>query len=292
VLVSSYAEIVVDRLFEGRMQLTRALQPLMQVAERTLKLDKAKRARTIVRVDSGGGSLDDVNWLLARGYQVHAKDYSGRHARSLAKSVLAWFDDPHNPERQAGWVTEDPTAYVRPVKRIAVRCRKQDGQWAVGALISTIEAADILHLAGQSPSQPADPQMLLWAHVTFYDERGGGIETSFKGDKGGLGLTRRNKKRFEAQQMLMLLGSLAHNTIVWARRWLAVPQLRSYGMLRMTRDIFHISGFLGIDALGQIVQIGLNPTAPLASVLVNSLQELLVPTHMVVHLDNHSLALL
>jgi hypothetical protein len=126
--------------------------------------------------------------------------------------------------------------------------------------------------------------------VTFYDQRGGGIETSFKGDKQGLGLTKRNKKRFEAQQMLMLLGSLAHNTIVWARHWLAAPQLRSYGMLRMVRDIFHISGFLGIDALGQIVQIQLNPTAPLASVLVNSLQRLLVPAHMPIYLDNHSLA--
>jgi hypothetical protein len=102
VLASHYAEIVVDRLFDGKTQLTKALQPLMHAAERTLQLDKAKRARTIVRVDSGGGSLDDLNWLLSRGYQIHAKDYSSRHARGLAKSVLVWFDDPHAPERQAG----------------------------------------------------------------------------------------------------------------------------------------------------------------------------------------------
>ncbi len=290
VLASHYAEIVVDRLFDGRTQLTRALQPLMQAAERTLQLDKAKRARTIVRVDSGGGSLDDVNWLLSRGYQIHCKDYSGRHARSLARSVLVWFDDPHDPKRQAGWVTEAPTAYVRPVARIAVRCRKADGQWAVGVLISTVEAFDVLSLTGQSPSELADPQAVLWASVAFYDQRGGGIETSLKGDKQGLGLTRRNKKRFEAQQMLMLLGSLTHNTIIWARHWLVVPQLRSYGMLRMVRDIFHISGFLGVDAQGQIVQIGLNPAAPLAPVLVDSLQELLAPVHMAIHLDKISLA--
>jgi hypothetical protein len=290
VLASHYEEIVVDRLFDGKTQLTSALQPLMQATERTLKLDKAKRVRTIVRVDSGGGSLDDVNWLLSRGYQIHAKDYSGRHARSLAKSVLVWFDDPHAPERQAGWVTEAPTAYVRPVVRIAVRCRKADGEWAVGVLISTMEASDVLHLTGQPLSQLADPQAVLLAYVAFYDQRGGGIETTLKGDKGGLGLTRRNKKRFEAQQMLMLLGSLTHNTIVWARRWLAVPQLRSYGMLRMVRDVFHISGFLGVDARGQIVQIGLNPAAPLAPILVDSLQELLAPVHMAIHLDKHSLA--
>jgi hypothetical protein len=108
--------------------------------------------------------------------------------------------------------------------------------------------------------------------------------------KQGLGSTSRNKKRFEAQQMLMLLGSLTHNTIVWAHRWLAAPQLRSYGTLRMVRDIFHISGFLGVDVQGHIVQIGLNPAAPLASVLVDSLQELLVPAHMAVHLDKHPLA--
>ncbi len=116
-----------------------------------------------------------------------------------------------------------------------------------------------------------------------------GSKPRFQGDKQGLGLTKRNKKRFEAQQMLMLLGSLAHNTTVWARHWLAIPQLRSYGMLRMVRDIFHISGFLGVDVQGHIVQIGLNPAAPLASVLVASLQELLASSHMAVHLDNPSL---
>ena len=246
-----------------------------------------QRARTIVRVDSGGGSLNDVNWLLSRGYHVHGKDYSGRHARSLAKSVLVWFDDPYAPERQAGWVTEAPTAYVRPVRRIAVRCRQQHGEWAVGVLISTLSAADVLSLTGQSPSQLTDAQAVLVADVTFYDQRGGSIETSLKG---GLGLTRRNKKRFEAQQMVMLLGSLAHNTIVWARHWLAAPQLRHYGTLRMVRDVFHSSGFLGVDAQRHIVQIGLNQAAPLAPVLVGSLRELLAPSHMAIHLDTVSLA--
>ncbi len=288
-LASHYDEIVVDRLFDGKTQLTRALQPLMQATERTLKLDKAKRVRTIVRVDSGGGSLDDVNWLLSRGYQLHAKDYSGRQARNLAKSVLVWFDDPHVPERQVGWVTEDPKTYVRPVRRIAVRCRKQDGQWAVGVLISTLTEAQVLSLTGQEASQLADPQAVLWAYVTFYDQRGGGIETSLKGDKQGLGLTRRNKKRFEAQQMLMLLGTLAHNTIVWARHWLAAPQLRHSGMLRMVRDVFHISGFLAVDAQRHIVQIGLNQAAPLAPILADSLRELLAPLHLAIHLNTGSL---
>src|SRR5256885_11059838 len=120
--------VVVDRLFDGKTQLTRALQPLMRAAETTLHLDQGKRSRTIVRVDAGGGSLDDVNWLLARDYQGHCKDYSGKQAARLAKRVQHWFTDPHQPERQFGWVTEASNAYVRPVKRIAVRCRKPDGK--------------------------------------------------------------------------------------------------------------------------------------------------------------------
>jgi hypothetical protein len=130
VLASLYGEIVVDRLFDGKTQLTSALQPLMLAAESTLQLKEDKRCRTIVRVDAGGGSLDDVNWRLSRGYLVHCKDYSGKQANRLAKSVTDWYIDPHQPEREFGWVSEPTTAYVRPVKRIAVRCRKPDGKFA------------------------------------------------------------------------------------------------------------------------------------------------------------------
>ncbi len=106
VLATAYQEVVVDRLFDGKTQLTRALQPLVLAAEETLHLDEDKRRRTIVRLDAGGGSLDDVNWKLSRGYQVHGKDYSGQQAKRLASSVADWYVDPHLPERQFGWVTE------------------------------------------------------------------------------------------------------------------------------------------------------------------------------------------
>jgi hypothetical protein len=284
VLATRSGEVVVDRLYSGNTQLTKALVPLMEAAEVTLELDAAKRARTIVRIDAGGGSLDDVNWLLERGFKVHGKYYSGRQARALAKSVLTWIDDPHLPERQMGWVTEAPTAYCRPVVRIAVRCRQQHGQWAVGVLISALSAAEVLALVGQHRSKVDEPEAVLLAYVAFYDQRGGGVETSFKGDKQGLGITKRSKKRFEAQQMVMLLGTLVHNVVVWAQRWLAAPKLRRYGMLRMVRDVFHISGFLVLDAAGQIIQIVLNQAAPLAPALVDSLRVLLAPTLVAVNL--------
>jgi len=284
VLATSYGEIVVDRLFEGKTQLTGALQPLMLAAEESLQLDEDKRRRTIVRVDAGGGSLDDVNWLLARSYLVHCKDYSGQQAKRLAKSVVDWYADPHQPERAFGWVTETTEAYVRPVQRIAVRCRKPDGQFAYGVLISALSAQHVLTLTDQSLSLLADPATVLLAYVTFYDQRGGGVETSFKGDRQGLGIGKRSKKRFAAQQMVMLLGSLAHNVIVWARHWLASPALHHYGTLRMVRDVFHMSGFLLIDAFGQVVQIVLNQAAPLAPALVDPLCHLLAGTQVAINL--------
>ncbi len=121
VLATRYEEVVTDRLFDGTTQLTKALQPLMQAAEQTLELDESKRERTLVRVDAGGGSLDDVNWLLARGYQVHCKDYSSARAKRLAQSVQYWIDDPHVEGRQVGWVRMPASDYVRPLRRIAVR---------------------------------------------------------------------------------------------------------------------------------------------------------------------------
>lgn len=288
VLASRYEEVVVDRLFDGTTQLSKALQPLMQAAEQTLALDEGKRARTLVRIDAGGGSVDDVNWLLARGYQVHGKDYSSSRAQRLAASVQDWVDDPKVEGRQVGWVQLPATEYVRPVRRIAVRCRKSNGQWGIGVLISALDPAEVMALTQPQASSDADPATVLLAYVYLYDQRGGAVETSFKGDQQGLGSTTRNKKRFEAQQMLMLLGTLAHNVVIWARKWLtpiagSCP-LQHYGMLRLVRDVFHVSGFLVFDAFDQLVQIVLNQAAPLAPMLVDSLRGLLAPAHVALNL--------
>jgi hypothetical protein len=284
VLATLYEEVVVDRLFAGNVQLIKALQPLVEAAETTLQLDEAKRARTLIRVDAGAGTLDDLNWLLARGYEIMAKEYAGRRVLRLAKTVDEWVQDPVWSERSFGWVTEPPIGYVRPVQRIAVRCRRQDGTFAYGVLICSLSAQQVLTVLGRPRSQAADPVAVLLAYVTVYDQRGGGIETTFKGDKQGLGLTKRNKKRYEAQQMLTLLGSLAHNVVVWARHWLAVPQVQQCGILRMVRDVFHVSGFLCFNAFGSVVAIVLNQEACLARSFICPLRELLTPLHIVVNL--------
>ncbi len=284
VLASQYEEVVTDRLFAGNVQLTTALQPLVEAAEETLQLTKAKRTRTLVRVDAGGGTLDDLNWLLSRGYEIMAKEYSGQRVLRLAKTVTTWVQDPAWSERSFGWVREPAPEYIRPIQRIAVRCRRQDGTFAYGVLICSLSAEQVITVLERPRALASDPGAVLLAYVNFYDLRGGSLETSLKGDKGGLGLTKRNKKRFEAQQMLALLGSLAHNLVVWARRWLAVPQERHCGILRMVRDVLHISGLLRFDALGTVKEIILNQGARLAHVLLSPLQALLSPLHIVVSL--------
>jgi hypothetical protein len=285
VLASNYHEIVVDQLFNGTTYLRTALRPLMEAAEQLLSLSAAKRARTIVRIDAGGGSVSEINWLLEQGYQVIAKDYSGQRAQKLALSVTNWVDDPRIDGRQVGWVNEPATAYVREVRRIAVRCRKKNGQWGVGVIISTLFSLDVLSLTGQSPAQLPDDASVLLAYVYFYDARGGGVETAIKDDKQGLGITKRNKKRFEAQQMVMLLNVLAHNVLVWARSWLAeaLPQIVRYGLLRLVRDVWHISGFVECDRHGKLTQIVLNQLAPVARGLGLALRQLLAPTQVVVN---------
>lgn len=112
------------------------------------------------------------------------------------------------------------------------------------------------------------------------------METSFKGDKQGLGISKRTKKQFEAQQMVILLGNLAHNVIVWVQQWLAgsPSPLQGYGPMRIVRDVFHVSGFLLLDTLGRIRQIVLNQDTPIAPVLLNPLRALLAPTRIALHI--------
>ncbi len=248
VLATRYGAIVVDRLFSGTTQLPAALPPLVRAAAQTLDLDADKRGRTVWRIDAGGGSVEDVNWLLGQGYHVHCKDYSGSRAQSLAASVTVWVDDPRVPERQVGWVTLAATPYNRPVRRVAVRCRKKNGQWGVGVLIATLAPQEVMALTQQPVDRVNDSTAVLLTYAQ--------------------------------------LNALAHNTIVWARQWLTpyVPRVRSWGIMRRIRDVFHVSGKIVFDHRQHIAQIVLNPADPLAKGLAPGLFALLGSEFIVVNL--------
>jgi hypothetical protein len=73
VVATHYEEVVMDWVGPGNVQLNKVLRTLIEETEWMLDLDAGRRARTVLRIDAGGGSFNDVNWLLSRGYQLHRK---------------------------------------------------------------------------------------------------------------------------------------------------------------------------------------------------------------------------
>lgn len=276
VVAAHYEEVAVDQVYPGNVQLTTTLPQLVEEAEQTLELDEARRKRTVLRIDAGGGSMNGINWLLKRGYQVHGKDFSSRRAAHFALSVQEWYEDRRHLGRQMGWALCKDGTYVRPVRRLAMRWRKRNGQKCHALLISTLEPAEVLRLLGRPLEQIADERAVVAAYAELYDRRGGTVEIEIKESKQGVGIAKRNKKSYTGQQMVVLLGQLAHNVMVWAKRWLVAgaPKIKKYGVKRMVRDVLGVSGWVEFDGK-KLKRIVLNQSAALARQCVKSFHSLL-----------------
>jgi hypothetical protein len=282
VMASAYDEAVADRLYPGNLQLHDTLQHLVEALEKTLELDEAKRRRTVLRIDAGGGSMNSVNWLLRRGYHVHCKDFSSKRAAHYALSVREWVADPRHQGREVGWAIVKEGDYARPVRRLALRWGKRNGQRCHALLISTLEPGDVLKLLGMAPGLVKEAGAVMMAYARLYDERGGAVEIDIKESKQGLGVTKRRKKSFTGQQMVALLGTLAHNVVVWAKRWLScdAPKLRRYGVQRMVRDLLSVSGFVELSQSGAIKRVVLNGASALGRACAKALRLLLEAEHV------------
>jgi hypothetical protein len=277
VLASWYGEILVDRLYNGRRQLNSCLPELVLAAEEVLALDNHKRQRTIVRIDGGGGEDEHINWLLNRDYSVLVKVKNWRRAAKLAASVTNWYVDPKVADREVGWV-EQPHGYARPTRQLALRKQKKNGAWSYHVLVCSLTDAMLFRLCEQPLPAQLQRQDVLFAALHAYDRRGGGLETQNRGDKQGLGLAQRNKQRFAAQEMLVLLAQLAHNLVIWTRNDLAYvdPRLEKYGIQRTVRDALQIPGSIHVDPGGHIDGILLNGRHPLTSAFHRAFAPILV----------------
>lgn len=266
VLATRYDEIVVDRLYDGKRQLHRCLKELVTRAEEVLEMAENKRKLTILRIDGGGGEDDDINWVLSRDYYLLVKVKSWRRAEKLTASVRKWYPDSKVRDREMGWITQ-PHAYSKETRQLGLRSRKKNGEWSYHILVFNLTDAMLFDLCERPmPARRRSLDVLL-AAVHAYDRRGGGVETQNKGDKQGLGLSHRNMHRFAAQEMLVLLGQLAHDVVIWTRNDLAQvdPRFQKYGIQRTVRDALQIDGRVAINAQGQIQSIVLNENHPLAS---------------------------
>jgi hypothetical protein len=263
---------VAERLYRGKRQLDKSLPELVMTAEQVLALDQAQHPQVIWRVDAGGGTVDNINWLLNQGYQVLVKVKTWSQASKLARSVSTWYPDPKVEGREVGWV-EQSHPYAKPTRQLAIRKRKHNGQWSYHVLVFTLTDARLFWLARQPVIQRPTDQQVLCAALAAYDLRSGGIETSNKGSKQGLGLTKRNKRKFSAQEMLVLLAQLAYNLITWTRNALSLvdQRLSHFGPLRVVRDLFHIAGRIELDAQGHVLQITLRSSQPHAWAIAHAL---------------------
>lgn len=265
VIASQYDEVIVDRLFEGKRQLDVNLPELITQLETALELTENQRKNSLLRIDGGGGSDDDINWMLTRGYQGLVKTHNWQRAVKLSKTVTQWFPDPKVPEREVGWVGQ-PHVYAKATRQLAVRKRKPDGEWRHQVLVFTLTDAQLFELGHWDASMATTDHHVMLAALYAYDGRGGGAETQNRNDKQGLGLSHRNKQKLVAQEMLVLLAQLAHNLMIWTRNELSHVDQRfeKFGILRTVRDALQIPGYVQFSATGQVRQIMLNESHPLA----------------------------
>lgn len=254
-----YQEVVVDRLYSGKIQMEKSFQQLVEMAEEVLETARAQRERTILRFDASAGTDKHINWTLDRGYEILTKVKNWQRVRKLTEAIVEWHADSRVAGRQFAWVPV-PHGYVRPTRQLAVRKKDKKGKWKVRVLVTTLDDQTLFWLARQPHKKDPDPLEVMYALAQAYDLRCGGVETSFKDSKQGLGITKRNKRSFHAQEMLVLLAQLASNLIIWTRNELArsVPGWQRFGCLRMVRDLFCISGKIRIDDAGHILEITLN----------------------------------
>ncbi len=206
----------------------------MQAAENALELAPERRRRTVIRLDGGAGSEEQLRWLLTRGYQVVAKGLSNRRAEALARQVRRW--DPFGEE----WLAQvpPPVDLGRPV-RFFVKKRRKEGRFVHSYYVSTL-------------SLPSKGHFLV-----YYNQRGGAEVEQFRNDKSGLNLTARRKRLFLAQKGYILLTDLAHNLLSdFHHQALIGSRFEGYGPKRIIRDLLQMPGRLTF-ANGKLVKIEL-----------------------------------
>jgi hypothetical protein len=227
-----YQETVWEAIRRGRtLEGLDLVKEAVLEAERVLGLvgddddTRAKRARTEIRLDSSWGSTAAINWVLLRGYQVTTKFKSTGRVQKLVRPIQAW-QPTASPGREVA-VVPAPVRLAKPTLQYAVRTPSK-------------EQAEGYHYAVLVTSRVDLP---MPAAVDRYDGRAA-MEAEIKSDKHGLGLGVVRKRKLAAQQLLGLLGQLAHNVLIWARGWLAdgAPRLATFGIVRLVREVWAIPG--------------------------------------------------
>jgi hypothetical protein len=253
VAAPQYEEVLFERLYPGNTSSREVLKEALSEMERILGLDEAKRKRTLIRLDGGFGTDENLNWLCWRGYQFIVKGYSGSRAKKVAATVPEgdWRGGP-TPGQELG-VPAQPHRYGRRIVTVARRWRDENGKLYQDLLITT--------LMDLSPEEIAK----------LYDQRGG-MEVDIRGDKRGLHLEGWRKKRFYAQEALVLLAQLAHNLLVWYKRWfLSGTKAAGLGVERLLEEVLAMPAQIRVGRWRARVRLLLPTLHPWASAVAKGI---------------------
>lgn len=228
----------------------------MKALAEFLPLDESQKQRTILRSDSGFGGDDNVNYALGQQWQVLTKGSGGRRPGAFARRIAP--DDWLTLRPDDRWVARavDPPTYVHPVQHLVLRWRTPKGRMKHSTVVCSVLDWSM-------------PQI-----IARYDDRGA-CETEIQADKGGLKLCKRRKKRLPAQEALVLLTDVAHNTLAWVSHWMFPDgPLAAFGTTRLIEDVLAIPGHLIFDG-ERLVEVQLNELHPHAAQTATGLERLL-----------------
>jgi hypothetical protein len=260
VSVPQYKEILFEKLYAGNTTSCEVLKESIRELERILSLaeERQKRRRTLVRLDGGFGTDANLNWLMWRGYEFIAKGYGGKRANKrankLAKSVPedGWRQGP--TKSQLLGVPARAHRYARKSKTVVRRWVDEKGKPHTDYLVCS------LHELG--PAQIAK----------LYDARGA-METDIKGDKRGLGIEKRRKKSFHAQEALVLLAQLSHNLLVYFKRWfLEGTAAAKLGVERLVREVLAMVAEVRVGKISGKVRLKLPYHHPWAKAVASGIE--------------------
>jgi Transposase DDE domain group 1 len=254
---SAYREILHETLLRGKASAVPALKTALSEVETHLGWSRERRQRIVLRLDGGFGTTEVLHWLLSRGYQVVAKISHRGRVSKLRQSIGPW-QPTSSPGREIAVVLH-PHRFCRSTRQWVIRTPKEKGGYQYAVLVTTLTDLEPLALADA------------------YDGRAT-IEATFCQDKQALGLVTRRQRRWEAQQMVLLLARLAHHLLLWGKQWLSrVPstrqRLQGYGLVRLLRDVWAVPGVIRWRR-GWMVSVRFSPLHPLATPLQASFSAL------------------
>jgi hypothetical protein len=181
---------------------------------------------------------------------------STSRGKQLGRPLQAW--QPTTSPGRAVAVIPAPVPLVTPTQQYAVRT-------------PSAEQADGDHDAVLVTSRLDRSLLSAGAH----DAGRAGRDADRTRDQRGVGVAVLRQRTLAAHAMLVWLVQLAHNVLIWARRWLTVgaPRLGEVGSVRLVRAVWAVPG--RVTRVGpQVQRVRLGAAHPRAREVCRGLQRL------------------